>query len=133
MDLVGEPCSLWLIGRAHPVGDELFELRNIRPAEPSAGSSPRYSEVYGRTDDVRRLPPSVKQVPTAFFRWLLARPRDKICRQIHYLEDDLETDRFQPLAADDRRGVHVWSVGDLKHHDWLAVITRLRYELPRLC
>src|SRR6266700_7211445 len=34
LDVVGDLLALRLIGRAHPVGDELLELRDIRPTEP---------------------------------------------------------------------------------------------------
>src|SRR6266496_6840649 len=36
LDLVGELLAFRFIGRAHPVGDELLERRDVRPAEPGA-------------------------------------------------------------------------------------------------
>src|SRR5215813_10986788 len=41
LDLVGESPSFWLIGGARPIGDKLFELRDIRPAEPGARATAR--------------------------------------------------------------------------------------------
>src|SRR5262249_34346448 len=41
LDLVGDLLSFHLVSCAHPVGDELFELRDVRPAEPRAWTSAR--------------------------------------------------------------------------------------------
>src|SRR6266478_8193336 len=53
LDLVGELLPFRLIGRAHPVRDELLELRDVRPAEPGARARARYAKVDGGIDDVR--------------------------------------------------------------------------------
>ena len=57
LDLVGELLAFCLIGRAHPVGDELLELRDVRPAEPGAWACAGHPEVDGGIDDVRSQPP----------------------------------------------------------------------------
>src|SRR5215475_709184 len=65
LDLVGELLPFHLVGCAHPVGDELFELRNVRPAEPSARTCARYAKVDGGISDIRGGPPRMKQAPAA--------------------------------------------------------------------
>src|SRR5262249_53919198 len=61
LDFVGELLAFGLIARAHPVGDKLVELRNFWPAEPGVRACARHAEVDGGIDDVRRLPPRMKQ------------------------------------------------------------------------
>src|SRR6478672_1384057 len=53
LDLAGELLAFRFIASAHPVGDELLELRDVRPAEPGARARARQAEVYGGIDDVR--------------------------------------------------------------------------------
>src|SRR5262249_47348906 len=65
LDLAGELLAFGFIGRAHPIGDELLELRDVRPAEPGAWARARHAEVDGGIDHVRRHPPRVQQVPAA--------------------------------------------------------------------
>jgi hypothetical protein len=65
LDLAGEVLAFRFIGRAHSVGDELLELRNVRPAEPSARACAGQAEVDRGVVRVRRQPPRVKQVPAA--------------------------------------------------------------------
>jgi hypothetical protein len=72
LDLAGELLAFRFIASAHPVGDELLELRDVRPAEPGARARARQAEVYGGIDDVRRQPPREKQVPAALVGRLLA-------------------------------------------------------------
>src|SRR5215470_12585764 len=71
LDFVGELLAFGLIARTHPVADELVELRNFWPAEPGVRACARHAEVDGGIDDVRRLPPRMKQVPAALFRRLV--------------------------------------------------------------
>src|SRR5947207_10355793 len=72
LDLVGELLALRLIGRTHPVGGELLELRDDGPTEPSACAGARHAEVNGGVDHVRGRPPRVKDVPPTLVRRLLA-------------------------------------------------------------
>jgi hypothetical protein len=60
LHLLSQLLSLALIARAHPLGNESFELRDVRPTEIGALPAARDTEVDGRIDDVSRLPPSVK-------------------------------------------------------------------------
>src|SRR5215813_15556735 len=92
LDLVGELFLVSLSGHAQPVGDELVELRDVRPTKPGARACARDAEVDGRIEDVSALPPRVKQVPATFVGRLLACPHDQARRPIHRLEDDLEAD-----------------------------------------
>ena len=94
LDFVGQKLSSRLIGRSHPVGDELLQLRNVGPAVPGALPVAHDAEVDGGIDDVRRVPPCMEQVPAALVRWLLACARDLHRRPVHPLEDDLEADRL---------------------------------------
>jgi hypothetical protein len=66
LDLVGKLFPFRLIGRAQPVGSELLDLRNVRPAEPGVRTCARQSEVDSGVDDVRSMKPGVKYVPAAF-------------------------------------------------------------------
>jgi hypothetical protein len=86
-----------LIGRAHPVDDELLKLRDVRPAEPGARAGARNAEVDGGIDDVRPLPPRVKQVPAALIGRLPARPDNQLRRPIRCPEDDLEAEKVLNL------------------------------------
>src|SRR5262249_23080050 len=65
LDVLGELLPLPLIVRAHPVGRELAEPRDIRPAEPGAWTGARHAEVDGGVDHVRGQPPGMKDVPAA--------------------------------------------------------------------
>src|SRR5260370_5257059 len=94
LNLFGELLPFCLIGRAHPVGDELLELRTVRPAEPGTRACARHAEGDGGIDDLRPLPPRVKQVPAALIGRLLARPDNQVRRPLRRLEDDLEADRL---------------------------------------
>src|SRR5262245_17952061 len=133
LNLIGELLAFRFIGRAHPVSHELLDLRDIGPAEPGARACARQAKVDGGIGDVRRMPPREKQVPATLRGRLLACSRDQVCRKIHRLENDLEADRFQSLARDNRCGVKERNVGDMKHHDRLAIVARILHELPRSC
>src|SRR5262245_24867883 len=56
LDLVGELLPFHLVSCAHPVGDKLFELRDVRPAEPSARTCARYAKMDGGISDIRGRP-----------------------------------------------------------------------------
>jgi hypothetical protein len=53
LDFVGPKLPSRLIGRSHPVGDELLQLRDVRPAVPAAQPA-REAEVHGWINDVSR-------------------------------------------------------------------------------
>jgi hypothetical protein len=48
LDLVSHLLSLVLIGRTHPLGNELFELRHVRPAEKARGPPPETPKWTGQ-------------------------------------------------------------------------------------
>jgi hypothetical protein len=64
LDFVGPKLPSRLIGRSRPVGDELLQLRDVRPAVPAALPA-REAEVHGWINDVSPLQPSMEQVPAA--------------------------------------------------------------------
>src|SRR5262249_37830889 len=133
LDLVGELLPFHLVSCAHPVGDEFFEVRDVRPAEPSARTCARYAKVDSGISDIRGRPPRMKQAPPALVRRVLARPHYQARCPIHRFKDDLEADRLQTLARDDRCRVEERNVGDVEHHDRLAIVARLLHKLPRPC
>src|SRR5262249_9174693 len=47
------------------------------------------------------------------------------------LKDDLEADGLQPLARNNCCGIEERNVGDVEHHDRIAIVARLFHELPR--
>src|SRR5262249_1881760 len=131
LNLVGEPQALRFIRCAHPVGDEPFELRNIRPPIPGIRARARYAEVNGRIDHVSRLIPCKKQVPAALLGRLLAFAYSEVRRPIHCPEYDLEADRLQSLTRDERCRAEERDIGDLDHHDWPAIVPGFLHELAR--
>src|SRR6516162_5372167 len=71
LDFVSQTFPSRLIGRSHPVGDELVQQGNLWPAVPGAFAVAHDAEVDGGVDDVRRVPPRMEQVPATLVRRLL--------------------------------------------------------------
>ena len=76
LDFVGPKLPSRLIGRSHPVGDELLQLRDVRPAVPAALPA-REAQVHGWINDVSPLQPSMEQVPAALVGCLLTCARNE--------------------------------------------------------
>src|SRR5262249_30061636 len=85
LDFLRELLACCFVTRAHPSGNELLKLRDVRPPEPGARTGARHCEVDSRIHDVGGLPPSVQQIPTTPIGWLLARPCNQVRRPVHRL------------------------------------------------
>src|SRR5215475_8843711 len=57
LDFVSQKFPSRLIGRSHPVSDELLQLRNVGPANPGAFAVAHDAQVDGGIDDVGALQP----------------------------------------------------------------------------
>src|SRR2546427_309132 len=90
LDLLGELLAPGLIAGPHEVGDELLQVRDLRPAEPGVGPGARHTEVHGRVHDVGGHPPRVQQVPAALVGRVLLGAHGEIRRPVHRLELDGE-------------------------------------------
>src|SRR5262249_56208863 len=92
LDLVGELLAFRLIRRAHPLCCELVELRDVGPAEPGVLAGTQHPEMNCGIDQIRRLPPRVKQVPAAAAGRAFPAAHDEARRPVHRPEVDVEAD-----------------------------------------